>query len=225
MIKLVLYHGSPVIVHEPDIGKSRGYKDFGQGFYCSEHIEMAKEWACSEGEDGFANKYEIDMAGLKILNLSTGKYTILHWLAILAENRRLRLSTPIMKQGAEWLKNNYSIDISPYDVIVGYRADDSYFSFAKEFLDNKISLEQLKNVMKLGKLGEQVVIRTPEAISRMKFIEFAAADNYTYYPKRKSRDLKIRTTFVQEGKKSEERGLYMANIIKEGISADDLRLR
>lgn len=51
---------------------------YGRGFYCSEHIELAKEWSCNESVDGFANKYELDTSGLKILNLSSEEYTILH---------------------------------------------------------------------------------------------------------------------------------------------------
>ena len=42
-------------------------------------------------------------------------------------------------------------------MIIGYRADDSYFSFANAFLNNTLSLEQLKEAMYLGKLGEQVI--------------------------------------------------------------------
>ena len=30
-----------------------------------------------------------------------------------------------------------------YDVIIGYRADDSYFAFAQDFLNNAISLNTL----------------------------------------------------------------------------------
>ena len=35
----------------------------------------------------------------------------------------------------------YNIDISEYDLIIGYRADDSYFRFAEDFLNNSINLK------------------------------------------------------------------------------------
>ena len=83
MSKLILYHGSPEIIQTPVFGKGKSYNDYGRGFYCTEHLELAKEWACTENTDGYANKYEIDTKGLSVLNLSSDEYTILHWLALL----------------------------------------------------------------------------------------------------------------------------------------------
>ena len=160
MSKIILYHGSNEKIEKPLLGKGKVYNDYGQGFYCTEHIELAKEWSCNEGVDGFANKYELDTADLRILNLSSEEYTILHWLALLMENRRFRLSTPVMRRGVQWLKEHFLVDVSKYDLIVGYRADDSYFSYANAFLNNTLSLEKLEKAMLYGKLGEQIVLRT-----------------------------------------------------------------
>ena len=55
MSKIILYHGSNEKIERPIFGKGKVYNDYGQGFYCTEHIELAKEWACNEGVDGFAN--------------------------------------------------------------------------------------------------------------------------------------------------------------------------
>ena len=140
MSKLILYHGSSEIIEKPIFGKGKAYNDYGRGFYCTENFELAKEWACTEGIDGYANQYEIETDGLKILNLSSGEYTVLHWLALLMTYRKLRLSTPVMKRGAEWLKEHFVVNIEDYDAIIGYRADDSYFSFARAFVSNEISL-------------------------------------------------------------------------------------
>ena len=131
MSKLILYHGSTDIIQAPVFGKGKSYNDYGKGFYCTEHLELAREWACTENTDGYANKYEIDTAGLSVFNLSSSEYTILHWLALLMKYRKFRVSTPVMKRGADWLKEHFLIDLSPYDAVVGYRADDSYFSFAR----------------------------------------------------------------------------------------------
>ena len=60
MSKIILYHGSPGIIEQPVFGKGKTYNDYGRGFYCTEHIELAKEWACTEGTDGYANQYELD---------------------------------------------------------------------------------------------------------------------------------------------------------------------
>lgn len=46
MSKLIIYHGSPEIIEKPVFGKGKPYNDYGMGFYCTEHLELAKEWAC-----------------------------------------------------------------------------------------------------------------------------------------------------------------------------------
>lgn len=161
---MIIYHGSSEIVKTPELKKGKKYNDYGQGFYCTKELELAKEWAVTEGMDGYVNEYKIDVNKLKTLNLSDKKYSILHWLTLLVQNRELRSMTPIIRSAKDWLNANYSIDIAEYDVIVGYRADDSYFSFARDFLNNTISIEQLSYAMHLGKLGEQFVLKKRKSI-------------------------------------------------------------
>lgn len=225
MSKITLYHGSSEKIEKPVFGKGKTYNDYGQGFYCTEHIELAKEWACNEGIDGFSNEYELDTSGLKILNLSSDEYNILHWLALLMNYRRLRLSTPVMRRGVEWLKEHFLIDISDYDLIIGYRADDSYFSFARAFVSNEISLNQLSFAMRLGKLGEQYVLKSGKAFGQIKFKSFELADNTIYYARRKKRDDEARNAFFEELEKEDVDGIYMRDIIREGMISDDARLR
>ena len=225
MSKLVLYHGSPEIIEKPIYGKGKAYNDYGKGFYCTENLELAKEWACTEGVDGYANQYEIETDNLRILNLSADEYTILHWLALLMTYRKLRLSTPVMKRGAEWLKEHFLVDIDDYDAIIGYRADDSYFSFARAFVNNEISLGQLSHAMRLGKLGEQFVLKSPKAFESTKFVSYKSADNTVYYARRKVRDDEARAGFFAELEKEDIDGLYMRATIREEAKADDPRVR
>ena len=95
-MRKTIYHGSNKIIEKPLFGFGKTYNDYGLGFYCTENIELAKEWATNEGVDGYANKYEIETDNLTILNLSD--YSILSWLAILLENRVFKLSSPIEKK-------------------------------------------------------------------------------------------------------------------------------
>ena len=225
MSKLILYHGSSEIIEAPVFGKGKSYNDYGRGFYCTEHLELAKEWACTENTDGYANKYEISTDGLSVLNLSSDEYTILHWLALLMKYRKLRVSTPVMKRGMDWLEEHFLIDLEPYDVVIGYRADDSYFSFARAFVNNEISLAQLSYAMRLGKLGEQFVLKSLAAFEKIQFVSYEVADNTKYYAKRKARDDEARAAFRAELEKDDLDGLYMRDIIREEVKADDPRLR
>ena len=225
MSRRILYHGAPIILEHPIFGKGKKYNDYGQGFYCTENQDLAKEWACSEGIDGYANRYEIETDGLSIMNLSSESYSILNWLAILMENRQGRLSSPIEKQGREYLLENFLPDYKSYDVIIGYRADDSYFSFARSFVGNGISLRQLSYAMKLGKLGEQFVLKSEKAFDAIHFLDYAVADNSVYYARRKVRDEEARSAFQRELENDDMNGIYIRDIIREGIKADDVRLR
>ena len=67
---IIICHGSENIIEKPEFGKGKTTNDYGRGFYCTESIELAKEWACSRANDGYANIYELDMAGLDILRLN-----------------------------------------------------------------------------------------------------------------------------------------------------------
>ena len=156
--KIIVYHGSPKIIEKPLFGVGNPNNDYGLGFYCTESEELAKEWACSTETDGFANKYELDLSNLSVLSLTSGDFNILNWLFVLLENRKFRIGGDIAKQAKDYIFDNFSIDYKNYDIIKGYRADDSYFSFANAFLNNTISLSQLEKAMVLGKLGEQIVI-------------------------------------------------------------------
>ena len=130
-----------------------------------------------------------------------------------------------MKNGISYLKEHFHIDLDQYDVIVGYRADDSYFSFAKAFINNTISLAQLSYAMKLGKLGEQYVLKSKEAFSAIYFMDAVPSSSKKYYAKRKQRDDAAREAFFKELENESLEGLYMRDIIKEGVKADDVRLR
>ncbi len=220
-----LYHGSSNIIKEPIYGQGKSYNDYGRGFYCTEHMELAKEWACTECSNGYANEYQIDLEGLHILDLSSKRYNILHWLALLVEYRGVHLSNPVMKRGVEWLKAHYLIDLNKYDIVIGYRADDSYFSFARAFLNNQISYKQLSYAMSLGKLGEQIVLKSKKAFDAIEFLSFEMAENSEYYLKRKVRDEQARKDFMKMLEEEDMDGLFMRDIIRKEVMPNDAQLR
>lgn len=225
MSGLILYHGSSVIVQQPEYGKGKAYNDYGQGFYCTQNLELAREWGCGENVDGFVNHYEISLTGLKILHLASKPYTILHWLALLMKFRNIRTSTPVMKRGSEWLLTHFLPDIDNFDAIIGYRADDSYFSFARAFVNNEISLYQLGYAMRLGELGEQFVLKSEKAFAAIRFVTSEKVSASEYFPKRRMRDDTARNAFREELEREDVNGLYIRDVMRERILPDDPRLR
>lgn len=224
--KIILYHGSTHIIEQPQCGLGKPNNDYGLGFYCTESIELAKEWACSAESDGYANQYELDMSGLSVLSLTGGEYSILNWLAILLENRKFRVAAPVAAQAKQYLLENFLIDYRQYDIIKGYRADDSYFSFATAFLNNTISLPKLEEAMQLGKLGEQVVAVSERAFQGFSFVQADFAEKEIYYPKKLSRDTATRDAFFKERESASMlTETYMLDILREGWKSDDERLQ
>lgn len=222
----IIYHGSQKIIKAPAFGEGNPKNDYGLGFYCTESLQLAKEWACTEENSGYANKYTFDMSNLKILNLSSDKYNILNWLSILLENRIFKISNDIATEGKEYLLEHFLPEYKDYDVIIGYRADDSYFSFANSFLNNTLSLSQLEKAMYLGKLGEQIVLKSKKAFEQIQFNEIITAEKEIYYPMKTARDKEAREAYRNErqGHRASD-AVYLIDILREEWQTDDPCLR
>ena len=219
-----IFHGSQSIIRVPQYGLGKVGNDFGLGFYCTESEDLAKEWSVQPNKDGFANAYELDTDGLNILQLNTPEFTILNWMAILVSHRQFKLKVPVAGAAYHYLKSRFAINVDAYDVVTGYRADDSYFDFAEAFLNNSISVEQLAVALRLGKLGEQTVIKSKEAFGRLSFTGFSPAGADLYYPRRQARNAIAEQEYATLLELNDFRGLYMNVILAERIGNDDERI-
>ena len=220
---ITLFHGSEKVIEAPSFGEGKRNNDFGLGFYCTEIEKLAKEWAVSSLRDGFCNRYTLDTEYMKILNLNSPDYTILNWIAVLVEHRLFSIRTPIARRAKKYLIDNFGINVNTFDIVTGYRADDSYFDYAESFLNNAISVEQLAAAMKLGKLGEQIVLKSQFAFSRIRFEGFDVAEKEEFYVPRKARDDEANRLYL-ELLEEESDGLYIQDIIRGGITNDDSRI-
>lgn len=224
---LNLLHGSPQIVEKPDYSHGNEHNDYGRGFYCTELEEMAQECACKNGTDGFVNRYTLEDKNLKLLNLSDGQHTVLNWIAILLQHRTFSLSSPIAIDAREYIIAHYAVDTSQYDLITGYRADDSYFRYAESFVENTLPLRSLNKALQLGKLGLQTVLVSPKAFEQIRFVDATPVDKTVYYPKFVSRDTQARKTYREEISKSKSYrdDIFVMDILREELSNDDPRIQ
>ena len=71
MNKITLYHGTSDKVVIPTYGKGDDKHDYGRGFYLTESIDLAKEWAVCRPNDknGWVHAYKLDCEKLKIMDL------------------------------------------------------------------------------------------------------------------------------------------------------------
>lgn len=166
MGKILLYHGSPDKVIVPQYGFGEDKHDYGRGFYLTEDIELAKEWAvCRPDEtNGWVHKYELDTTELKILDFQ--QHDVLVWLAELMKHRDADDSRRY-KVLSEKFITKYGLDTTDYDIIKGWRANASYFYIAKEFVRDNIDMEILEELLSLGGLGIQYCLKSEKAFAKL----------------------------------------------------------
>ena len=223
---ITLYHGSEKIIKKPVYGAGKRYNDYGRGFYCTQELDLAKEWAVSEERDGYANEYHMNMEGLEVLDLTQDDFCILHWLAILLQNRVFDIQSDFGEEARRYLIENFDVKYQKYDVIIGYRADDSYFSFAQDFLNNAISLRKLSSAMYLGKLGRQTVLKSEQAFAQITFQQALLAENKKWMPQKMARDSRARQEYFSSRKEPRKQGdIYILQILDEEMKVDDPRIR
>ncbi len=222
---MIIFHGSENIIEKPLFGFGNPKNDYGLGFYCTESNELAKEWACQKNKDGFVNSYELKTENLSVLDLSDSNFSILHWLTILMQNRIFSPKSPLGKQNLDFLISHYQINYTEYDIIMGYRANDSYFSFASDFLENIIPIQSLATSMKLGSLGLQVVLKSKKAFENLSYLNSEKAKSEIYYSKYKKRDSSARKSYLENLRHQKpDDSTYLIDIVRKPELLNDIRL-
>lgn len=193
MAEIVLYHGTPDKVVVPTYGLGNDKHDYGKGFYLTENLELAKEWAvCRPNEqNGWVHKYAFDTEGLKILDFE--KLNVLSWLAELMKHRDAADSKRYHMLADKFI-SKFAVDTTGFDVIKGWRANASYFFIAKEFVRDNIDVDILEKALSLGNLGIQYCIKTEKAFSSLREIpdSVLAVDYAEFNEKFNSRDIEAR---------------------------------
>ena len=149
-----IFHGTLNPDLKPVYGGGMDYHDYGNGFYCTEELEAAKEWACQhEGVSmayGYAYDLYIDRLS-PLLNLNTMEP--MYWLSALAQYRFGRNEPNARRVRRLAFVEAFPMNCEEYEVIEGWRANDRYFAFLRYFLNSDISYESVVQAMKLGDLG------------------------------------------------------------------------
>lgn len=163
---ITLYHGTPDKIVVPQYGGGDEKHDYGKGFYLTESVELAKEWAVCRPNDtnGWVHKYELETDGLKILDFQ--QRDVLAWLAELMKHRDAADSKRYRMLAKKFIEK-YGVDTSDYDVIRGWRANASYFYIAKEFVRDNIDIDILEELLSLGGLGIQYCLKSEAAYANL----------------------------------------------------------
>ena len=216
-MKRIIYHGSEFIIEKPEYGKGNIHNDYGLGFYCCSNKELAKEWASRKSGHGYINRYSLRDDRLKILDLTKPPYdNVLHWIALLMHNRVLSSDLKDnFPRELKYLEEKYLIDVSAFDIVIGYRADDSYFRFPESFVRSEITLESLNKIFQAGNLGKQYVLISERAIKLIHFLDYQEAfeDSKEDYYRRKKEADKIYTDLLNADRYS--KGTRLRDLITD----------
>lgn len=173
---VIIYHGSVRMIEAPTLGKGSAKNDYGYGFYCTLDKNAACIWANRNGGIGYCNQYEMNEEGLNILDLTS--LDAMYWISLLLQHRTLdEMDQRKYKTLLEDLFKAYPISLVGADIVIGYRADDRYFRYCKDFLSSQLDYESLVKALKLGKLGTQYVLISSKAFQRIRFLNAARIES------------------------------------------------
>lgn len=207
------YYGADKLVKKPIYNFGNPNNDYGLGFYLTDDKEIARLWASKNIEGGYLIEYEVDLTGLKILELAkNSNENVLSWIALLISHRFSYEDKNKFKSAINFLTTIYQVNINDYDLIIGYRADDAYFDYSRDFVANELSLETLKKAMELGKLGKQFVLISKKAFTQITYIRserVLPSNNYKVF-----RD-KNKLDYFKLRKEDSINNTYLRDIMRE----------
>ena len=158
--KVILYHGSKKGIIGDIAPISRGECDFGSGFYMGTDALQPLTLICNE-ERPKLYAVELDMTGLKVLNMDVG----IDWAMLIAYHRKEMENvrgTPIYERYAHMLDG--------YDVVIGHIADDRMYTELSRFFNKSLTDVALVNCLSALDLGRQYVAISERACERIRVL-------------------------------------------------------
>lgn len=216
-MKRTIYHGSDHVIQKPVHSFGKENNDYGLGFYCCSQKSLAEEWASKISDvPGIVNKYEIIDDGLKILDLTKPPFdNPFYWVAVLVHFKKLpsKLVSQCSRELA-YLEKEFYVDVSQYDVVIGYRADDNYFQFPQALIRSEILISSLKEVFMLGNLGKQYVLVSKKAFSKLKFVDAydSRLDYRQYHERKENADISYKELLERDRYRN---GVRMIDLVRD----------
>ena len=174
-----MFHGSDHVVEHPTYLGGKEDNDYGNGFYTTEYEDRAVSWAALNGNPGssIVNIYQLDLRELNILDLN--ECGVLAWIAEVAANRGTDQEAAAIV--ADRLVENYRVDSAGYDIIKGYRADDSYTQVIEAFLLNQVNVYEVERLFYKGSLGNQIFLKSAKAFQNITWISSYSVETQKIY--------------------------------------------
>lgn len=156
---MILYHGSTVLVDNPEIRRSDVFLDFGAGFYTTTSFDQAERWARikmrrSSVEKGYVSVYVLDLEKAeKELNIKRFEKADFEWLNFVVSNRKGEITDDM------------------FDMHVGPVADDNVYQSIRLFETGVYDAEYTVKRLKTEILHDQWTLHTDRILKCLKFVE------------------------------------------------------
>jgi len=145
---MVIYHGSSVIVQNPEIRIQKFNKDFYFGFYCTKIEQQAIRWATRFG-DGFVNVYE---------------YTP-------DDNLKVKTFPEMSDEWLDFIANCRSGKPHSFDIVEGPMADDTIYNYVQGYLEGRYSRDTFWSLARFKHPTHQISFHTERGLKTLHFIE------------------------------------------------------
>lgn len=153
-----LYHGSNTIITEPDLTKSKPYKDFGQGFYLTadrhQAQRLAEQRASFLGGKPCVNMFLFDetLMDSRELHVKQWHDYCVEWGRFVMQNRDHEVPQPCHN----------------YDIVYGPIADDGVAFQIRRCKAGSITIEQMVEELKYERgITFQYYFGTPRALEKL----------------------------------------------------------
>lgn len=213
MEKVKVFHGSDHVIMQPEYLGGKKDNDYGNGFYTTEYEDRARSWAALNGNPhkSIVNVYEIAMEAMDVLDLN--ECGVLAWIAEVISNRGTNQEAAAIIGNR--LVEMYKLDTDKFDVIKGYRADDSYTQVIEAFLMNQINIAEVERLFYKGSLGNQIFLKSQKAFD---CIEWKGSYEVELEEKDKEEDIRARRE-VNRFLQARMKAILLDGYIVPGITA------
>jgi hypothetical protein len=142
-----IYYGSNIEIKLPQLIKeSKFYKDFGEGFYCTNIKKQAIRWAFRKGKSkGYVSTYNYDY--IKTKDLNTLRFNVMteEWLDFIISCRNGKPHS--------------------YDIVEGPMADDEIYNYINDYIGGVIPRHVFWELAKFRYPTHQLCFCSEKALS------------------------------------------------------------
>ena len=153
---MILYHGSNVVVEQPEVNASRRALDFGAGFYLTSNRDQAERWAQAvarrrQSGSAILNCFEFDEIKIGLWKVLKFDGPNADWLDFVVSNRK----------GV--------FESSAFDIVIGPVANDSTMPVIDDYMDGRYTKEEAIVRLLPQKLTDQYAFVSEKSLTALSY--------------------------------------------------------